>query len=61
MTGLLVDVKNRQLVSLPRHQSPLHIVPAAVARRPATAVFGLHSPQRNEIEELLDAFPEILV
>ena len=28
-TGLLVDVKNRQLVRLPRHQSPLLVVPAS--------------------------------
>ena len=60
-TGLLVDVRNRQLVRLPRLNSPLHVVPASATRLPASAVCGLHSPRSNEIEALLDSFPEILV
>ena len=58
-TGLLVDVQGQQLVRLPRHQSPLLVVPAS--RCHANEVFGLHAPRRNEIEAVLDSFPEILV
>ena len=35
-TGLLVDVRNRQLVRLPRLHSPRHVVPASAARSPAS-------------------------
>ena len=59
-TGLLVDVKDRQLVWLPCLQSPLVFVPAATAGGVGT-VFGLHASRSNEVEALLDAFPEILV
>ena len=58
-TGLLVDVKNLQLVRLPRQQSPLLVVPAV--RCSANEVFGLHSPRDNVIEALLDEFPAVLV
>ena len=58
-TGLLVDVRNRQLVRLPRRQSPLLVVPAT--RCGSYEVCGLHSPRDNKIEEILDSFPEILV
>ena len=58
-TGLLVDVKNRQLVRFPRQQSPLLVVPAS--RCGSGEVFGLHSPRCNKIEEILVSFPEVLV
>ena len=58
-TGLLVDVKNQQLVRLPQQQTPLLVVPAV--RCSSNEVFGLHSPRRNAVEALLDEFPEILV
>ena len=58
-TGLLVDVQNKQLVRLPRLHSPLHVVPAS--RCSVSAVCGLHTPRSNEIEALLDEFPDILV
>ena len=62
-TGLLVDVKGRQLVRLPRLQSPLVVVPAAAAGAGVggTTVFGLHEPRSNQVEALLNEFPDVLV
>ena len=62
-TGLLVDVKGRQLVRLPRLQSPLVVVPATVSQSRGihATVFGLHDPRSNQVEALLDDFPDVLV
>ena len=60
-TGLLVDVKNLQLVRLPRQQSALLVVPAVRCSSNEVSTLGLHSPRDNAVEALLDDFPGVLV
>ena len=59
---LLIDVRNRQLVRLPRISTPLAVLPAVTDTSPLTlSLAGLHTPRANVIEALLDDFPQVLV
>ena len=57
---LLIDVKNRQLVRLPRLTAPLAVLPAVMDGTPRS-VSGLHAPRANAVEALLNLFPRVLV
>ena len=59
---LLIDVKNRQLVRLPRLSAPLAVLPAVPdSSTKSVSVSGLHTPRTNAVEALLDHFPRVLV
>ena len=59
---LLIDIKNRQLVRLPRISTSLAVVPAVPDDSlRSVSVSGLHAPRANAVEALLDKFPHVLV
>ena len=58
--GLLIDLKGRRLVRPPLASSSTAVV--AAHRLPTSQqLFGLHAPRHTQYDELLDAFPAVLV
>ena len=60
--GLLIDIKNKQLVRLPERHAALAVLPAiSNTASSVSALTGLHPPRKNVVEALLDQFPGVLV